>query len=723
MVVTVLAALGGLSAVGYVLSIAASAPPLSSLKPADKGEISRVYASKGEPLGVIQADELRLPAPSSALPKVLKDATVAIEDERFYKHNGVDYEGVARAAFKNLKAGDTREGGSTITQQVIRNLYISSERTYERKLKEAKLAEELEEEHSKSWILNTYLNTVPYGTAGGQSAIGARAAARIYFDKRVQDLDLPEAALLAGLPQAPTDYSPFRSPRRAQARRDEVLRKMEELKMITAEQTAEAIATKVDTKSVKGSKFFTQRREKYFFDYVKDQLLKEYGAKTVRQGGLRVYTTIDLAKQKAARAAIHNSLSGVGPSSAIVTIDPKNGYIKAMASSAEYGQSKFNLAAQGHRQPGSAFKIFTLMAALRRGVDPQRTTYVSRSPTLVKDPLCPGYEVNTYSRRGAGSMNLVRGTLASDNSVYIQLALDLGPAEVAKTARDLGIRSKLNGYCAETLGGLEDGVSPLEMSNAYATIVSGGWRSRPTAVTKVTFPDGRVKKGKKLPERFRIKRTKAFDSPATYEAVKILEQNISSPGTGGRAAIGCPAGGKTGTTDKNTDAWFVGFTPRLSTAVWVGYPNDRTQMNGLYHGSNVDGGTFPAEIWGNYMKQAKGGFCGQFVKPDRPFTSSPFFGKNSTTGSKAGGATVEGPEPTGPDGADGPNGTGGTGGTGGKKPPSNFNPDLYESPPQKPPAVKKPKSGGNNGGGNQGGGTGLGGAQVAPQGGAPPDGQ
>jgi penicillin-binding protein 1A len=223
----------------------------------------------------------------------------------------------------NAEAGGTREGGSTITQQVVKNLYISNERTYERKIKEAKLAEELEQKRSKTWILDTYLNTVPYGTAGGQSAIGARAAARIYFDKPVQKLTLDEAALMAGLPQAPTSYSPFKFPEAAQARRDEVLRKMRELKMITPEQAEKAIAKKVDTDSVKGSKFFTARREKYFFDYVKDELLKEYGARTVQQGGLKVYTTIDLDKQKAARASIQRSLAGVGPSSAIVTIDPR----------------------------------------------------------------------------------------------------------------------------------------------------------------------------------------------------------------------------------------------------------------------------------------------------------------------------------------------------------------------------------------------------------------
>ncbi len=677
MVAGVVVALAGLSGVGYVLSIASSAPLLDSLRPADKGQVSTVYASHGERLGVIAGDDLRIPVAGSDIPKNLKDATVAIEDQRFYEHGGLDYEGIARAALKNAKAGGTCEGGSTITQQVVKNLYISSERTYQRKIKEAKLAEELEKKRSKAWILDTYLNTVPYGTAGGQSAIGARAAARIYFDKPVQKLTLDEAALMAGLPQAPTSYSPFKFPAAAQARRNLVLRKMLQLKMITPGQTEKAIAKKVDTDSVKGSKFFTARREKYFFDYVKDELLKEYGAKTVQQGGLKVYTTIDLAKQKAARASIQKSLAGVGPSSAIVTIDPKNGYIKAMASSAEYGQSKFNLAAQGKRQPGSSFKVMTLMTALRKGVSPTKTTYVSRSPMKLSYQGAP-FEIKTYSGSSGGSMNLVEATLRSDNSAYIQLALDLGPDEVKKTARMLGIKSVLKGYPAESLGGLERGVSPLEMANAYATIVSGGFRSRPTVIKKVRFPDGRVEQGTKLPRRFRVKRTKAFDSSATYEAVKILEQNVKS-GTGTHAAIGCPAAGKTGTTDKNTDAWFVGFTQRLSTAVWVGYPGSRVEMNGLYPGGrNVDGGTFPADIWGDYMKTVTRGSCGEFRKASRPFQTIPFFGKYS----RSGGAS----DPNDPGNPDDPNPDFSTPAPPVRSiPPTTFNPDAYEAPPQKKP--------------------------------------
>src|SRR5215216_5497748 len=327
---------------------------------------------------------------------------------------------------------------------------------------------------------------------------------------------------------------------------------------------------------------------------------------------------------------IASQLGDIGPSSALVTINPRNGYILAMASSGDYAESKFNLAAQGERQPGSSFKVFALMTALRNGVNPNTTRYTSVSPTRINDPRYgPPFEVKTYGGTSGGNMNLVQATLRSDNSIYIQLALDLGPEKVAETAVDMGIKRRhVHGYPAESLGGLEDGVSPLEMATAYATIASGGYRNRPTAITKVEFE----RTGKsELPRRWRPHRTKVFPDGVTYEATKILEANIQG-GTGTHANIGCPAGGKTGTTDNNTDAWFVGFTPRLATAVWVGYPNDRTYMTGLYFGRNVDGGTFPADIWGAYMSSIKGNYCGDFRQPKEPFVSSPFYGDYASSG-------------------------------------------------------------------------------------------
>ena len=523
MVVLVLVALAGLSAVGYVISIAASAPPLDSLKPRELGSQSEVRAADGTRLGFIQSNELRRPVEGNRIPKTLKDATVAIEDERYYHHKGVDYAGIVRAAVKNLSNRKTVQGGSTITMQLDpqplhharAHLPAQDPRGQARRG-----ARERAHGPGKEWILDKYLNTVPFGTLGGQTAVGAQAAARVYFGKSVENLKLHEAALLAGLPQAPTSYSPVRAPEKAEARRNEVLAKMADLKMITPETARRAMKRGL---GVNPSRYFTGRRESFFFDYVKDELIKEYGSKTVRQGGLRVDTTIDLKKQQAARAAIAGRLAGVGPSSAIVTIDPKNGYIKAMASSADYGQSKFNLAAQGHRQPGSTFKVMALMTALRKGVDPRSTSYVSK-PLKFNDPAWGPIDVQTYGHDYSGSISLEQATLKSDNTVYMQLALDLGPPEVKKTAYDMGIRTKLDGYPAESLGGLTLGVSPLEMANAYATIASGGYRNRPTAITKITFPDGKSD----LPRRFKVKRTKAFEDGVTAEATRILKENIQS---------------------------------------------------------------------------------------------------------------------------------------------------------------------------------------------------
>jgi penicillin-binding protein 1A len=693
------------TAVTWVVRTANSADPLSSLKQRNVGSLTEVFASDGKTrLGFIQSDDLVQPVASNQFPEVLNEATVAIEDERFYKHKGVDYEGIIRAAVKNATQHKTVQGGSTLTMQLVRNLYTGDATRdgiegYERKIKEAKLARDLEAKYSKSWVLGKYLNTVPYGTVGGQSAIGAGAAARLYFDKRVQDLTLREAAMLAGMPQAPSTYSPVLNPGGTKQRRNEVLGKMADLGYITREKARSEMKKGL---GLHMDDYFKKARERYVLDYIQSELIKQYGSEEVKRGGLRVYTTIDLKKQQQARTAIAEKMGNVGPSSAIVSIDPKNGDIVAMASSQQYGKSKFNLAAQGHRQPGSAFKTMVLMTALREGVNPGSTTYVSRSPIRLDDPPCGSpaspWEVKTYGGKGAGGMNLVRATLASDNSIYAQLTADLGPDKVKETARMMGIRSKLNGYCAESLGGLEDGVSPLEMASAYATIANGGYRNRPRAIKRIVDRDG---KELKLPKRWRVHRVKAFEDGVTYEATKILQQNIQG-GTGTHANIGCPAAGKTGTTDSNIDAWFVGFTPRLSTAVWVGFPGSaQVSMNGLYAptGGNIDGGTYPADIWGAYMKKAVGKYCGQFKQPKEPFHSQPFYGNYSRQGGKDG-ADDESVDPDAPGIAPGtqaaPNDDSGADDE--RKPGGNddagFDPNAYETPPQQAPGAE-------NGGGTQ----------------------
>jgi penicillin-binding protein 1A len=384
------------------------------------------------------------------------------------------------------------------------------------------------------------------------------------------------------------------------------------------------------------------------------------------------------------------------PSSAIVSIDPRNGYIRAMASSSSYRQVKYNYAAQGRRQAGSTFKVMVLMAALRKGINPNTTTYVSR-PLDLNTPYGP-WKVNTYSHSYGGSMNLVNATLQSDNTVYAQLDLDVGPDAVRQAAYDMGITTKLDGYPAEGLGGLRLGVSPLEMADAYATIASFGVRHKPIAVKKVVFPDG------KSEDLGKPKGKRTFSQGVAWEATKILEQNIQR-GTGTGANIGCPAAGKTGTVDDWTDAWFIGFTPKLTTATWVGYPNQKVSMSSV-HGIQVAGGTIPASIWHDYMSSVATKDCSDFQPPAGSASFQPFFGKYSSNGYSGGGGNYGGNDQQDQSQNDSQrngqgNDNGGGGGGGG------YDPNLYESPPQAAPETQAPSTGG--GGKDKGGGNGNGG--------------
>src|SRR4051794_21192248 len=421
----------GISLVGYILAVASTAPNIDDLKPIDKGSTTKIYAADGKLLGYVQSLQIRTPIAWREMPPILREATVAIEDERFYHHGGVDYESIVRAALRDITSGKKLQGGSTITQQLVRNLYIRDpKRDLKRKIREAKMASELEKQHSKQWILKQYMNDIPYGTLDGRTAIGVEAASEVYFSKHAKDLKLDQAAMIAGLPQAPSVYNPFTNPGAALVRRNQVLQRMYKNHYISLAQmtTAQHRSLKLNP----GHRY-TKRHEPYFFDYVQDELIQRYGASVFQKGGLRVYTTIEPKLQEAARNAIAGQLNlPTDPSSAIVTIDPSNGHILAMASSGNYKGRQFNLAAQGHRQPGSAFKPFVLTTAIKEGVNPNSTTYVSK-PLNLNDPKYGPWQVKTYGGTYSGSMNLVRATLQSDNTVYAQLDLDVGPDKVAQT--------------------------------------------------------------------------------------------------------------------------------------------------------------------------------------------------------------------------------------------------------------------------------------------------
>ncbi len=618
--------IGVFAAVAYVAHVADSAPSTTNLRPRVSGGSSEVFAADGTRLGSIQSDEPRTPVGWSEIPGDLKDATVAIEDQRFYQNDGVDLTGIFRAAVKDILHDAPLQGASTITMQLMRNLYLGGdERTLRQKIVEAAMAIEYTKHHSKHAILTSYLNSVPYGTLGGQTAVGVQAASRMFFDKPVWQLDLEQSALLAGLPQAPSQYNPFLDPTAARERRNEVLAKMAELHYISP---AEAAATEAAPLEVHKGDFYSQRIERFFFEYVHQELVERYGTKAVEQGGLKVYTTIDLNMQRLARKAIGEVLDEPGdPASAIVTLNPHNGDIEAMAESESYEQSQYNLAADGHRQPGSTFKAIDLADALTRGIDPNTTYYLSH--TLEPGWLAsePKYEVRTFEGTSLNkSINLVQATLTSDNTVFAQLAADLGEETITHTAYEMGVKEHLLGNPAQALGGLEVGVTPLEMAVVYATLADGGYRNTPIAITKVVFPDGQVDENWGQPHRVKV-----LSEAVTAEETSILHENVLS-GTAVRSVINCPTAAKTGTTSELVDAWLDGYTPDYSTVVWMGYPNRDVPMTDV-HGEPQQGGALPAVIWKTYMSAVtEDQPCVELPTSKEAISYRPFYGHFATTG-------------------------------------------------------------------------------------------
>jgi penicillin-binding protein 1A len=604
LVALVLVVILGLVAAGGITGAATIGPrcDLDRLRPVEIGQNSFVYAADGSLLGSIPAEKNRQPVTLPRISKWMRLATIAIEDRRFYEHSGIDLEGIARALAADVRAGRVVEGGSTITQQLVRNLYISREVTFERKLIEACLAVRLNNRRSKEWILESYLNTVYYGN----HAYGVQAAAQTYFSKPAWRLTLGQAALLAGLTQAPSVYDPLNKPASALRRRDQVLQAMLTNGAITQRQYQAAIADR--QLHLRSGRVYTRIREPYFFSFVREQLITQYGANTVRSGGLRVYTTVDRRFQQQARNAILRTLPyGDDPAAAIVSINPANGAIRAMAAVTPGKRgNQFNLASQARRQAGSTFKTFVLAAAVAEGVDPDSTSYVSQPFTYQPDPRREPWEVTTYGHEYLGSVSISRATLSSDNTVFAQLTLDLGPDKVAAMAHKLGVRSNLKtkeGVYVPSLGLGSAGVSPLDMASAYATLAAGGIYSEPMAIRKVVLPDGTVDTdaGWGKPERRRVIADWVAD-----EVTEILEDNMTEgTGTGASLFFNRPAAGKTGTTDDHTDAWFCGYTPTLSTTVWVGYPQGLIPMESV-HGISVAGGTFPATIWNLFMRATIG---------------------------------------------------------------------------------------------------------------------
>jgi penicillin-binding protein 1A len=598
LVVTVVAA--------YVVGTAIAGPffwypcSLNGLEAHGEGHASILYASDGTRLGVLGASRDRIPVSFGQISPVMRQAIVAIEDRRFYRHGGIDYLGIVRALTADVRTGSIAQGGSTIEQQLVRNLYLSPQQTIGRKLTEGCLAVQLSREWSKQRILAAYLDDVYFG----QQAYGIEAAARTYFGIHARQLDLAQAALLAGLPQAPSTYDPLVDPRAARTRRAEVLRAMLRSRDISPAEYRRALASPLGLRPGKAQ---PPPSESYLTDFITSQLVDQYGAERVRRGGLAVYTTLDARLQAQATHAVLDTLDRNGdPAGAVVSIDPATGRIRAMAAAETGSQISFDIPADGQRQAGSTFKAFVLADAVRRGINPWSTLYLS-APFAGPD----GWHVQTFEHTYSGRIPLSRATLLSDNTVYARLTLDLGPRSVAVLAHRMGVRSTLEPDPSIGLG--SNAISPLDLASAYATFADGGVARQPTILTKVGFPDGHTEQAADGSA------TRVLDEKVAAAVTRVLEANVQA-GTGTAAALaGRPAAGKTGTTTNFADAWFAGYVPQLTTVVWVGYPSGEKPMLDVHGIPGVTGGSLPAEIWHAYMTAALAAQpVEQFADPGAP---------------------------------------------------------------------------------------------------------
>ena len=592
----------------------------------DPGKCPRIAKLTGN-LNRILVDE-------SEISPNLKNAVIAIEDQRFYSHHGVDYTGIARALWQDVLRRRAAQGGSTITQQFVKNaLSAQNDRSVFQKLREAALAYHLERKWSKEKILTQYLNTVYFGNG----AYGVEAAARTYFgntgqvtpastttstagvtaapptssedqqpDEDTRDasvLSPAEAALLAGMISSPSMYDPLQHPAAARQRRDLVLAKMYDQRMITHAEYVTALR-----QSLPGRDQITppkvDSQYPYFTSWVEGQLLDQFQAPLVYSGGLNIQTTLDPELQAAAEQAIRGRLAGIGPSASLVAIDNKTGQVRAMVGGPDFSARPFNLATNGHRQPGSAIKPFILVRALADGVDPN-STWVS-GPKVLHARNGRGqlvnFPVSNYNDSYLGSASLWSATTNSDNSVFAELGLKIGPRRIARLAEKMGIRTKLSTNPSMTLGGLKEGVTPLEMAYAYSTIANDGVRIENSLAPDRFSPIGFSEvKGPHVDKASKPKRVRVF-SQKTGELAKSMLHLVVTSGTGKAAQVGDEyLWGKTGTTENYGDAWFVGGNSDLTIAVWVGYADKVQSMETEHAGSPVAGGTFPAEIFHDFM--------------------------------------------------------------------------------------------------------------------------
>jgi penicillin-binding protein 1A len=728
-------------AFGMFVSIASDLPSLTRFSQFKDAQSSVLLDDLGHPIGVL-SQQNRVIVKPERIPQITKDAVISIEDKRFYTNSGVDIRSVARAFVQDVLHRGSVQGASTIEQQFIKNaLQAQSHRTILEKFRETGLAWELAHKWSKEKILTAYLNTIYFG----HGAYGIEAAAQAYFGQDVNHIGcgLPgkplcveqlapwEAALLAGIIQSPTGYDPTVHPVAARERRDLVLHEMLEQGYINGSVYAESIRQALPApKAVEAPHVQTVEGidAGYFTDWVQQQVIERYGPQRTFAGGLRVKTTFDLELQRAAEAAVNAYLPGPeGPAAAMAVIENATGEVRAMVGGRSYNESSFNLATQGERQPGSAFKAFDLAAALEAGISPgsvwaskQKTFYVHGAGGLEK------FEVHNDEGAYSGSNTLTGATAFSDNSIYAEVGLKVGTKKIARLAHRMGITTPLSTNPAMTIGGLTVGVTPLDMAHAYETIAHGGQRvsgslaeaGEPVGIQEVdagghALPDGshqdvnRVQIKQVLPSYVAATETSMLESVVQY-------------GTGHVAAIGQFAAGKTGTTTNFGDAWFVGWDSKYTVAVWVGYPTKLVPMTTDFNGGPVFGGTFPALIWHDFMTSALSidkARAEHAASPGNPNTGTNSTGAGSGesattgTGTSTGTSTGQTPAPAGTGkGTGAPAGGGQEGAAGGGEhaaptttPAPSATPTAPSATPAPAPAPSTPPAGGGSSGGTTGG--------------------
>jgi penicillin-binding protein 1A len=630
LILTGLGALALVSTVfGMMMAVASDLPQLEGKAEYDRAENSIVYSDRAaghDRLATLTGNENRILLEEQEISPNIANAVIAIEDRRFYEHDGVDYRGIARALFQDVLARRAAQGGSTITQQFVKNaLAAQSDRSVFQKLREAALAYHLERQWSKQKVLTQYLNSVYFGNG----AYGVEAAVRTYFgaddvettidpytgeEVPVESVDPAtqaeeaaattvspaEAALLAGMIASPSMYDPVQNPKDSKARRDIVLQRMLEQEMITRADYEAGIREEVpDADDIQPPQ--PHSNQPYFTTWLTQQLVDRYGAGRVFAGGLDVTTTLDPELQAAAEQAIAGRLGAIGPSASLVAIENKTGEVKAMVGGPDYQERPFNLATNGHRQPGSSFKPFILIRALADGTSPDATFTSQPKEFPVPGSDTEKFVVHNYEDAYAGVASLWSATSNSDNSVYAELGLKVGTKRVARMANRMGVKTEISTNPAMTLGGLSEGLTPLELAYAYSTIANKGRRVSGTLAASENGPVAiQSVKGGGLDVDNERREERVF-SDSVGETAQSMLAGVVSGGTGEAAQIGEFAAGKTGTTENYGDAWFVGFNSELTVAVWVGYPDELKPMETEYLGGPVAGGTYPAEIWHDLM--------------------------------------------------------------------------------------------------------------------------